>query len=138
MASLLVYGSYGFVGNLVAREATDRGLEPILAGRDPDALGEQVDDLDRPVQRFDLDDPGTVATAVSDVDCVLNCAGPFSNTPNRSSRGVFAAGPTTSTSPARSPSSSGSASAVRRTSEVRRARTASAASPASGRPIRTS
>ena len=80
MASLLIYGSYGFVGNLAAREATDRGLEPILAGRDRDALDEQVDDLDRPARRFDLDDPGTLATAVSDVDCMLNCAGPFSNT----------------------------------------------------------
>ena len=80
MASLLIYGSYGFVGNLAAREATDRGLEPILAGRDRDALDEQVDDLDRPARQFGLDDPGTLATAVSDVDCMLNCAGPFSNT----------------------------------------------------------
>ena len=80
MASLLVYGSYGYVGGLVAEEAVARGAEPILAGRDGDELREQSRELGRPVRRFDLADPSAVASAVEDVDCVLNCAGPFSNT----------------------------------------------------------
>ncbi|MFC6769356.1 saccharopine dehydrogenase NADP-binding domain-containing protein, partial [Natrinema soli] len=80
MASLLIYGSYGYVGNLIAREAIDRGLDPTLAGRDRDQLREQVDDLGQPGRRFDLEDPEIVADALEDVDCVLNCAGPFSNT----------------------------------------------------------
>ncbi|WP_222915900.1 saccharopine dehydrogenase NADP-binding domain-containing protein [Natrinema sp. SYSU A 869] len=80
MPSLLIYGSYGFVGDLIAREATDRGLDPILAGRDGDQLREQVDDLEQPGRRFALEDPEIVADALEDIDCVLNCAGPFSNT----------------------------------------------------------
>ncbi|RKD95002.1 saccharopine dehydrogenase family protein [Halopiger aswanensis] len=88
MQSVLLYGSYGFVGNLVAREAIDRirdgdpDFELLLAGRDPERLREQVDDLGRPGYRFALDDPDTVAEALerADPDCVLNCAGPFSNT----------------------------------------------------------
>ncbi|QLK24417.1 saccharopine dehydrogenase NADP-binding domain-containing protein [Natrinema zhouii] len=80
MASLLIYGSYGYVGNLIAREAIDRGLDPMLAGRDHDQLREQVDDLGQSGRRFDLEDPEIVADALEDVDCVLNCAGPFSNT----------------------------------------------------------
>jgi short subunit dehydrogenase-like uncharacterized protein len=80
MATLLVYGSYGYNGRLISREATDRGLEPILAGRDGEALEEQASELGLEHRRFDLDDPGTVAEELSDVDCVLNCAGPFSNT----------------------------------------------------------
>ncbi|QSX00509.1 saccharopine dehydrogenase family protein [Haloterrigena alkaliphila] len=80
MPSLLVYGSYGFVGNLIAEEAIDRGLDPILAGRDRERVREQVDELGQPGRRFSLGDPVTVATALEDVDCVLNCAGPFSNT----------------------------------------------------------
>ncbi|WP_306054386.1 saccharopine dehydrogenase family protein [Natronococcus wangiae] len=80
MPTLLCYGSYGFVGDLIAREAIDRDVNLVLAGRDGDRLSEQVDELDRPGRRFDLDDPETVADALEDVDCVLNCAGPFSNT----------------------------------------------------------
>ncbi len=80
MGTLLIYGSYGFVGALIAREAIDRGLDPVLAGRDRDRLREQVDDLEQPGRRFDLEDPAVVAEALADIDCVLNCAGPFSNT----------------------------------------------------------
>ncbi|MFC4439714.1 MULTISPECIES: saccharopine dehydrogenase family protein [Natrialbaceae] len=80
MPSLLCYGSYGFVGDLIAREAIDRDGDLVLAGRDRDRLAEQVDELGQPGRRFDLEDPATVADALEDVDCVLNCAGPFSNT----------------------------------------------------------
>lgn len=80
MSSLLVYGSYGFVGSLVTEEAIDRDLEPILAGSDRADLVAQAGDLDRPARRFELSDPSVVAEALDDVDCVLNCAGPFSNT----------------------------------------------------------
>ncbi|ELZ21515.1 saccharopine dehydrogenase [Haloterrigena salina JCM 13891] len=80
MSTLLIYGSYGFVGGLIAEKAIDRGLDPILAGRDRERLREQVADLEQPGRRFSLEDPVTVATALEDVDCVLNCAGPFSNT----------------------------------------------------------
>ena len=88
MSSLLLYGSYGYVGRQVAAELLERGTDPILAGRDREALAEQVfelgldreSDRDRPGRRFDLEDPGVVDAALEDVDCVLNCAGPFSNT----------------------------------------------------------
>lgn len=80
MSTLLIYGSYGFVGDLVAREALERGPKPILAGRDREQLVEQARELECPARRFGLDDPAVVAEALEDVDCVLNCAGPFSNT----------------------------------------------------------
>ncbi|WP_049920874.1 saccharopine dehydrogenase family protein [Halopiger djelfimassiliensis] len=82
MSSVLVYGSYGFVGSLVARETIERDLEVVLAGRDGARVAEQVDDLGRPGRRFALDDPDVVTAALegAGVDCVLNCAGPFSNT----------------------------------------------------------
>lgn len=80
MPSLLIYGSYGFVGSLIAEEAIERGLDPILAGRDREKVREQVDDLEQPGRRFSLEDPEIVSEALADVECVLNCAGPFSNT----------------------------------------------------------
>ncbi|WP_225332828.1 saccharopine dehydrogenase family protein [Halomicrobium urmianum] len=80
MPSLLLYGSYGYVGNLIAREAVDRGLDVTLAGHDREQLEKQVRELDRPALRFDLSDPVAVAGALDGFDCVLNCAGPFSDT----------------------------------------------------------
>ncbi|MFC4357380.1 saccharopine dehydrogenase family protein [Halobium salinum] len=77
MGDLLIYGSYGYTGRLVAREAVDRGFEPVLAGRDADAVTAQADDLDLPARVFDLDEAGN---RLADVDAVLNCAGPFSTT----------------------------------------------------------
>jgi short subunit dehydrogenase-like uncharacterized protein len=80
VSSLLIYGAYGFVGDLVAREAVSRGLDPILAGRDGEALGEQAIELGCRSRRFDLSTRTAIADELDDVDCVLNCAGPFSNT----------------------------------------------------------
>lgn len=80
MATLLIYGSYGYNGRLISEEAADRGLEPVLAGRDREALVTQAADLGLEHRRFDLSDPAVVAEELADVDCVLNCAGPFSNT----------------------------------------------------------
>ena len=82
MPSILIYGSYGFVGSLVAHEALERGLEVVLGGRDPESVREQVEDLECPGRAFALEDPDVVREALESaaVDCVLNCAGPFSNT----------------------------------------------------------
>lgn len=78
--TLLVYGSYGYTGDLVAREAADRDLPVVLAGRDGDALAEQAADLDRPWRTFALDDAAAATEAVADATAVLNCAGPFADT----------------------------------------------------------
>lgn len=80
MNSLLIYGSYGYVGDLVAREAISRGLQPILAGRDGDELDQQADELGCRTRQFDLSTRTAIAEELDDIGCVLNCAGPFSNT----------------------------------------------------------
>jgi short subunit dehydrogenase-like uncharacterized protein len=80
MSELLIYGSYGYNGRLVAEEAADRGLEPLLAGRDGDRLAEQATELGLDYRQFDLASISPVVEELAGVDCVLNCAGPFSNT----------------------------------------------------------
>lgn len=80
MAELLLYGSYGFVGDLLAREALERGFDPLLAGRDYEELQTQARELGCSARQFSLTDPAVVSEALEDVDCVLNAAGPFSNT----------------------------------------------------------
>jgi len=39
---LLLYGSYGYTGSLIVAEALQRGLRPLLAGRDAHGLAGQA------------------------------------------------------------------------------------------------
>lgn len=78
--TLLVYGSYGYAGSLIARKAVDTGHEPILAGRRAEPLEEQATELGLDHRVFSLDHPAVVESRLADVDAVLNCAGPFSAT----------------------------------------------------------
>lgn len=75
--TLLLYGAYGYTGRLVAEAAVERGLEPILAGRDPSKLRSLAAELDLPRRTFDVRE---ASAFVGDVEAVLNCAGPFSET----------------------------------------------------------
>jgi len=75
--TLLVYGAYGYTGELVAEEATERGLDPVLGGRNAAKLGRVGTRLDCETRAFRVED---AADHLDDVDAVLNCAGPFVET----------------------------------------------------------
>jgi short subunit dehydrogenase-like uncharacterized protein len=77
---LLIYGSYGYTGALVAKTAVDEGKSPVLAGRRAEAVEAQAVELGLDHQTFSLEHPTTIKQTVSDFDAVLNCAGPFSST----------------------------------------------------------
>lgn len=77
---LLVYGSYGYTGALIARTAVDQGLSPVLAGRRAEPLERQAIDLDCDHRVFSLEHPGVARQQIAGVDVVLNCAGPFAGT----------------------------------------------------------
>jgi len=78
--NFLIYGSYGYTGDLIAREAVSRGLRPILAGRDSLRLAQQAAELGLQHVTFSLDDSNTMDLALQQVKLVLHCAGPFSRT----------------------------------------------------------
>ncbi|SEN21343.1 Uncharacterized conserved protein [Halorientalis persicus] len=80
MVELLIYGSYGYTGELIAEEAVERGIDPVLAGRNERKLSEQAAELDCETVAFGLDDHSAVTDALDPVDVVLNCAGPFVET----------------------------------------------------------
>lgn len=76
-ARLLVYGAYGYTGRLVVEAALDRGIEPIVAGRDATKTRGVATAHDLQARSF----PVSEADAhLGDVGVVLNCAGPFSET----------------------------------------------------------
>lgn len=76
----LLYGAYGYTGELVARQAAERGERPVLAGRDRAALTALGRALDLPTRVASLDDAAALAAALEGVDAVLHCAGPFVRT----------------------------------------------------------
>jgi short subunit dehydrogenase-like uncharacterized protein len=77
---LVVYGAYGYTGELVARRAVERGLRPVLAGRDPERVARLARRLDLPHRAFPLDDPEAVEGGLAGAAAVLHCAGPFVHT----------------------------------------------------------
>lgn len=80
MGDVLVYGSYGYTGRLVIEHAVERGFEPVLAGRDTAELEAQAIQWGLDCRAFSLDHSDIVERRLSDVDVVLNCAGPFVHT----------------------------------------------------------
>lgn len=80
MSKLLIYGANGYTGRLIAHEAAKRGLKPLLAGRQRDAISALADELGLLRRVFELGSPAEVARNLEGVAVVLHCAGPFSQT----------------------------------------------------------
>jgi short subunit dehydrogenase-like uncharacterized protein len=76
----MIYGANGYTGTMTAREAARRGLQPVLAGRNREALDRLGKELDLPVRVFGLDSRDEIAAGLADIGLVLHCAGPFSAT----------------------------------------------------------
>ncbi len=80
MTNFLLYGANGYTGNLIARLAVERGLRPLIAGRDRDKISRQASELGLEHRAFALDDAAALEDALRNVAAVLHCAGPFSHT----------------------------------------------------------
>ena len=80
MKNLMIYGANGYTGELIAEFAIERGLKPILAGRNRDAIESLAKKLDLESRVFGLDFALTIENALKDIDTVIHCAGPFSAT----------------------------------------------------------
>ncbi|PEN12848.1 saccharopine dehydrogenase [Longibacter salinarum] len=78
--SLLIYGAYGYTGQLVTEQAVERGLTPIVAGRNAQKVHRISTQYDLPARVFSLDMPREIRRGLEDVDVVLHCAGPFMHT----------------------------------------------------------
>jgi short subunit dehydrogenase-like uncharacterized protein len=76
----LIYGANGYTGELIAREAVQRGLQPILAGRNRERIAALANELNLDYRITALDDRAALETALKDVAVVAHCAGPFSRT----------------------------------------------------------
>jgi len=77
MKKILVYGSYGYTGQLIVEHAMQEGLQLILAGRDEKRLREQAEKYNLEYRVFAVEETAKLDEALQEVDAVLHCAGPF-------------------------------------------------------------
>ncbi len=78
--TVLLYGAYGYTGDLIARRAAAQGATLTLAGRRAEALKPLASATGMPTRAFGLDDPGALDAGLEGVKVVLHCAGPFEQT----------------------------------------------------------
>ena len=77
MKNFMVYGSYGYTGNLIVEQAVKAGFKPLLAGRDESQLRAQAEKFNLEYRAFSIEDAAALDAALMEVDAVLHCAGPF-------------------------------------------------------------
>ncbi|WP_313054131.1 saccharopine dehydrogenase family protein [Pseudomonas lopnurensis] len=75
----MIYGTYGYTGELIAREAVRRGYKPILAGRSREKVEALASELGLEARHFGLDE-ARLDAQIEDCELVMHCAGPFSAT----------------------------------------------------------
>lgn len=76
----LIYGANGYTGELITRFAVERGMKPIIAGRNAIKIEELAKKHHLEYRVFSLDETDRLDAALNEVDMVLHCAGPFSLT----------------------------------------------------------
>jgi short subunit dehydrogenase-like uncharacterized protein len=76
----MIYGAYGYTGQLIAEEAVRRGHRPLLAGRSAEKLAPVAQRLGLPFRAVSLDDHAELARSLQGLALVLHCAGPFVHT----------------------------------------------------------
>lgn len=77
MKKILVYGSYGYTGELIVERAIQAGLNLILGGRDEKRLRTQAEKYKLEHRVFAIEETAKLDAALQEVDAVLHCAGPF-------------------------------------------------------------
>lgn len=80
MKKWMIYGANGYSGELIARYAKDKGMSPVLAGRNQQSIEKLAKELSCDSQVFDLSNHNTVVENLKEMDAVIHCAGPFSAT----------------------------------------------------------
>jgi short subunit dehydrogenase-like uncharacterized protein len=108
----MIYGANGYTGELIAREAVERGMQPILAGRSKEKIEPLARELGLEFRAFSIESltqdsknpspspspeyrgGGLVSESspLEGVDLVLHCAGPFSKTSAPMIKACLAAG----------------------------------------------
>ncbi|WP_406134560.1 saccharopine dehydrogenase family protein [Streptomyces sp. NBC_01089] len=75
-----VFGAYGHTGRFVVAELRERGLLPVLSGRDADKLKTLAQEAQSDARPASVEHPVSLDRALAGTAAVINCAGPFATT----------------------------------------------------------
>ncbi len=78
--SVLLYGANGYTGVLIAKYATQYGLQPILAGRREEAIKPLANELNFPYKVIEINNADQLKDALNGIKAVIHAAGPFADT----------------------------------------------------------
>jgi short subunit dehydrogenase-like uncharacterized protein len=79
-SNFLIYGANGYTGELITRYAVERGMRPMIAGRNEAAVRSLAERHGLEYRIFSLDETEKLDAALNEAATVLHCAGPFSLT----------------------------------------------------------
>jgi short subunit dehydrogenase-like uncharacterized protein len=77
---IILYGSYGYTGRLIADECRARNLNVLLAGRDPVKLKLHSKESGYPFEVADINDRPALLGLLKKGQLVIHCGGPFQYT----------------------------------------------------------
>jgi len=78
--TILVYGSYGYTGQLVVEVCRAKKLNVILSGRNAESLRKQSEVTGYPFEPVDTTNHTALTALLAKAAVVIHCAGPFRHT----------------------------------------------------------
>jgi short subunit dehydrogenase-like uncharacterized protein len=79
-STIILYGSYGYTGKLIANECKSKNLTVVLAGRNKEALQKQSEETGYPFEVIDVSETVALKNLLAKGRLVIHCAGPFRHT----------------------------------------------------------
>ena len=77
---LAIYGATGYSGRLIVQRAIDRGLRPLIAGRNEDAIRQMASAYGLEWKLARVNDPASLLRLTAGAKVLVNAAGPFAAT----------------------------------------------------------
>lgn len=79
-STIIIYGSYGYTGQLITQECKSKNLSVILSGRNREQLQRQSDATGYPFEVVDIADHLALVRLLNRGKVVIHCGGPFRHT----------------------------------------------------------
>jgi len=77
---LMIYGAYGYTGELITENAVKKGMKPLLAGRNEEKLSAIANRFGLEYVVFDVNEKKKLSACLQNKKVLLHCAGPFAHT----------------------------------------------------------
>ncbi len=77
---IIIYGSYGYTGELIVEESLSKNFSILLAGRNEQRLKIQSEKTGYPYKAIDLNHHTALVELLKEGEVLVNAAGPFKNT----------------------------------------------------------